>query len=1153
MAARVRAIGLLALCAALVGAFLDGPAAHAQGDGNDYVDVAVFIESPDAAATYNYPVSVIVVNHGSRTAYDVEVVVEVEHPEESRFFTVPSVPVGFASVDDNGSLRWSISALAGMQRKEGTAEVWVEVFPSLMFGASYNNEKSPHKVVAEVTTSSFESSIHKGNNTDQVWSYNYGTNNDRFIEAGGNYKLAVSVDQPVPSPGDTVNFTITTGREGVDQYYKENVNPGITAQDTPPINLKIDIELTSGLSDTGTPTYAVGFLGNTNLIGVPGSWRYRNGALDVGTLDSPFHSDLFVTLPMEVASDAVVNQQCLTATLTGDPPPGTGPIDDDISDNVAKVCLGEPPVEQVIFTHGHTDLFTWYDCVGKSSYPCSNEDSLEIVVLGMSASAASGAPYGIFEPGKVVVHVPDPAGRDTSSEADSSALVWSTGFREDPDVIGDERFARDGVSIGDNQTLLAPGKWGVEPTGETDERTGTLIKSVSGPGAVSAWGIYDTRNGYASFEFVSKAANGEMWNDVWYLQYRNDIWYEFSALGTYEVTYSATANLNKGTISDTSDDTAHTATATYTFHVGPVAELEVAYALRQVLPDGRLAIDVIAANNGPDRSEGAEVRLTLQAGATIDSADSRGDGSYRAGVWTLPEFEHRDWRASARMPETATLSLVVDPAGVTGPFTMSGEILNTAPYVVTIDGTEHRGTVYDHVDANNRFEATLSRDDIVAGTHPALTGLAITSTPTPQANGPGSYLPGDVIEVSARFSKDVRVTGYPALRLQIGDEVQEAQYASGSGTDTLRFHYTVGQWDRDDNGVSIPANPFVLRGNPIRDGDGNDAMLDFAGLGDQAGHRVGGPDTPQTRPEPQAIGRLTATARDGAVDLEWPAVPDTDKVFYQLWRNDDPTWWQISPRIVGSSRLGYTVTDLENGTEYIFRVRAHYKYEHGDTPGPPSAPALATPTGPPTPVPGQPSGPNTPPEFDRATAWPDTPYCVNAGAGSGTEVARVKAHDQDGDRLQFYRRSGFDEIADNHFTVSTVKSGDAYWGVIRVSRTIPRNLEDKEGFEGFIIIDLEVTDGRGGLDQIGVDLRYDPSSRNCQEATSRSTASGESGASALATVKTTFSGWMRESGAAVRNLFDAVGRLPGSVRWSWMTLQDEDPTAATQEVRPPPD
>ena len=171
------------------------------------------------------------------------------------------------------------------------------------------------------------------------------------------------VDKPSPSPGDTVNFTITADRKPT--YTSSSI--GFTTDTPPPIDLKVDIELTDGLT-TGTPTYASGPLGTST---VPDSVSYSNGVFNIGTLKSgdtittaePVRNS--VTLPVTVASGAVVNEQCLTATLTGNPPPGTGPFDDDISDNVAKVCLSgpQPSDTTVVFVSGQTDLFTWYDCV----------------------------------------------------------------------------------------------------------------------------------------------------------------------------------------------------------------------------------------------------------------------------------------------------------------------------------------------------------------------------------------------------------------------------------------------------------------------------------------------------------------------------------------------------------------------------------------------------------------------------------------------------------------------------------------------------------------------------------------------------------------------------------------------------------------------
>ncbi len=232
-------------------------------------------------------------------------------------------------------------------------------------------------------------------------------------------------------------------------------------------------------------------------------------------------------------------------------------------------------------------------------------------------------------------------------------------------------------------------------------------------------------------------------------------------------------------------------------------------------------------------------------------------------MWDIGELKHKEYRrVGLRQSEGETRTIVAELNGdVTEPVT--GSIKNHQDYCVrtgtrdddtppprdlpcdgnTIpDGyTEHSATYLDHRPANNEFSLNPDWKAVAAKNPPCLTGLSITSAPTPQVNGPGAYLPGDVIEVEAQFSKVVYVTGSPALRLQIGAGAREAEFAGGSGTDTLRFHYTVGQWDRDDNGVGIPANPFEVSGHPIRDGDGNDVMLDFAGLGNQAGHQVAVP------------------------------------------------------------------------------------------------------------------------------------------------------------------------------------------------------------------------------------------------------------------------------------------------------------------------
>jgi hypothetical protein len=64
--------------------------------------------------------------------------------------------------------------------------------------------------------------------------------------------------------------------------------------------------------------------------------------------------------------------------------------------------------------------------------------------------------------------------------------------------------------------------------------------------------------------------------------------------------------------------------------------------------------------------------------------------------------------------------------------------------------------------------------------------LAVSST---KANG--LYAVGATIPITVRFSRPVVVTGTPTLDLNIGPDPVTAKYMVGSGTDTLRFDFTV--------------------------------------------------------------------------------------------------------------------------------------------------------------------------------------------------------------------------------------------------------------------------------------------------------------------------------------------------------------------------
>ena len=55
----------------------------------------------------------------------------------------------------------------------------------------------------------------------------------------------------------------------------------------------------------------------------------------------------------------------------------------------------------------------------------------------------------------------------------------------------------------------------------------------------------------------------------------------------------------------------------------------------------------------------------------------------------------------------------------------------------------------------------------------------------------GEYIAGDTVPIEVTFSSAVAVSGAPRLLLETGTTDRHADYAAGTGTATLRFHYTV--------------------------------------------------------------------------------------------------------------------------------------------------------------------------------------------------------------------------------------------------------------------------------------------------------------------------------------------------------------------------
>ena len=124
------------------------------------------------------------------------------------------------------------------------------------------------------------------------------------------------------------------------------------------------------------------------------------------------------------------------------------------------------------------------------------------------------------------------------------------------------------------------------------------------------------------------------------------------------------------------------------------------------------------------------------------------------------------------------------------------------------------------------------------GAWAAVSMIVIASNPGPDM----TYTPvgtADVVQVDVTFQEVVAVSGQPVFQLVVGSTRRAMAYDTGSGTNTLRFVYTVRTGDLDEDGVSYPAN--ALEGGTITD-SGNGVAIDrtFPALAREEGHKVDG-------------------------------------------------------------------------------------------------------------------------------------------------------------------------------------------------------------------------------------------------------------------------------------------------------------------------
>lgn len=681
--------------------------------------------------------------------------VEVEEAEEFE------VPVGRLIYDPAHPRRvvWEIGKLPA--RSQYTMVVENLDFPSPPNEPSLNNVFLVHYVISVDSEYSYVES-NPGNERAAIWKIQ-GSGQDLAFSAA--YSVEATVDNPFPQPGSDVVFDVVFKYDSLgDQDGEHFLSDAYVQIDlTPRLSYRSHIVHASpnhsdpDNADFDENTGRWNIIKSSNIV-QGGPWsNFEVSADGVHRL----------TLTATLADGVALGEHCLTAEAFNRDPQEIGLNGEDpLSDNRVRVCLGVPSEtnDEILLDSGEIALFTLHDYVGETAYPCdsannANNDGLELVI----ADRGSQLDY-LAQPRNVTIRVPD--GEEYRTIA-GNKVVWSTG--NPPDSHGDG--GRPGIRVLTSAKLNTD-SWGVPHSTVPNISVGAY-KIVDGPDS-----------GTMAAKYIFNETENEFWTidsarlyqaDEYGLGFDFAYFIEFDRLGTFATTHEFSALHDAGTDGDTTDDETHSDRETYTFHVGPAADLEVRGGDSGVgVGPGQTALTVLAVNNGPDNALGAkvDVDLNLPDGVTVRGVNPS-VGAYANGVWNLGALWHKGLRRLTGQPESETLTFILEGADAASA-SLTATIYHdneNHPYTVCIDGSDasdvdaasegacdtaggdwHEGTVYDYRDNNNT--ATVgARADI---TPPAEPGL-VKVEGGPLALHEGGEADEYTIVLGSRPSHDVRI------------------------------------------------------------------------------------------------------------------------------------------------------------------------------------------------------------------------------------------------------------------------------------------------------------------------------------------------------------------------------------------------------------
>lgn len=178
-----------------------------------------------------------------------------------------------------------------------------------------------------------------------------------------------------------------------------------------------------------------------------------------------------------------------------------------------------------------------------------------------------------------------------------------------------------------------------------------------------------------------------------------------------------------------------------------------------------------------------------------------------------------------------TADLNVPNGNISGLSSSDGGLTWTGLFTPNSSVTDSTNVITVNLAGVNAVSGGLAGTGTADSSNYAIDTLAPSVTSVTSSTANGTYKVGDVISVQVNFGENVTVAGTPQLTLETGSSDRVVNYASGSGTNSLTFTYTVQAGDSAADLDYISSNALGLNGGTIRDAAGNDAILSLAAPG----------------------------------------------------------------------------------------------------------------------------------------------------------------------------------------------------------------------------------------------------------------------------------------------------------------------------------